>query len=304
MFYWVTETFLDPSSASADLIHSFRFDDYKKCEGSLILLMTFALVKDLIDYTTAINLESSLKSPISLPEANMPMSKPDQFFEVADKIIGALDQEVVSFSDLVAIACGGKTEQSCSQCHKKIVLQGIYLSGLPIGQPPEIFLSPIETERYICEATKCSKEEYSRNNYNTASWFSAVLATANKLEKTRCDFCFLLPSLKDTHRSKCLTKNYCSQICRDADEAAHKVCCNPDKEQRRIEERKVKLGGRDRVEAANAQVDSLAEALSGVIIKDPALNRNIGEIIEKTKKAKPKAKMSKKKKANIDEVDK
>ena len=132
---------------------------------------------------------------------------------------------------------------------------------------------------------------------------SAVLATANKLEKTRCDFCFLLPSLKDTHRSKCLTKNYCSQICRDADEAAHKVCCNPDKEQRRIEERKVKLGGRDRIEAANAQVDSLAEALSGVIIKDTALNRNIGENIEKTKKAKPKAKMSKKKKANIDEVD-
>ena len=134
MFYWVTETFLDPSSASADLIHSFRYDDYKKCEGSLILLMTFALVKDLIDYTTAINLES--------------------------------------------LSLRGKTEQSCSQCHKKIVVQGIYLSGLPIGQPPEIFLSPIETERYICEATKCSKEEYSRNNYNTASWFSAVLATA------------------------------------------------------------------------------------------------------------------------------
>ena len=50
-------------------------------------------------------------------------------------------------------------------------------------------------------------------------------------------------------------------------------------------------------------MDTLAEALSGVIIKDPALIRNIGEIIEKTKKAKPKAKLSKKKKANIDEVD-
>ena len=275
MFYWVTETFLDPSSASADLIHSFRF-------------------ADLIDYTTAINLESSLKSPVSLPEANMPMSKPDQIFEVADKIIGALDQEVVPLSDLVTIACGGKTEQSCSQCHKKIVLQGIYLSGLPIGQPPEIFLSPIETERYICEATKCSKEEYSRNNYNTASWFSAVLATANKLEKTRCDFCFLLPSLKDTHRSKCLTKNYCSQICRDADEAVHKVCCNPDKEQRRIDGRKIKLGGRDRVEASNARVDSLAETLGAASLSDPALKKHVGEIFEKTKKGKPTEKLSKK----------
>ena len=102
-----------------------------------------------------------------------------------------------------------------------------------------------------------------------------------------------------------MTKNYCSQVCRDTDDAVHKVCCNPDKEQRRIEQRKVKLGGRDRVEAANAQVDSLAETLGAASFDDPALKRHVGEIVEKTKKDKPTEKLSKKKKkkATIDEFD-
>ena len=32
-------------------------------------------------------------------------------------------------------------------------------------------------------------------------------------------------------------------VCRDADDAVHEVCYNPDKRQQRIEERKIKIGG-------------------------------------------------------------
>ena len=96
------------------------------------------------------------------------------------------------------------------------------------------------------------------------------------------------------HRSKCLTKNYCNQLCRDADDAVHKICCNPDKGQRRIEERKVKIGGRDRVFAANAVADSVAEDLAKFKI-NPAFDKKVAEIVEETKKAKPAVK--------IDEVD-
>ena len=267
--------------------------------------MTFALVKDLIHHTLLLNLESTLKAPTSLPDANMPMSKPDRFFEVADKIIQALDQQVVPFNDLAAIACGGEIEQSCSHCHKKISVQGILPSTLPIRQPSEIIFNPLETDRYICEATECYEEEYRRNDYNLFTWSSAVLADAIRLRSTRCDYCFLLPPLEEVHRSKCLTKNYCSQTCRDADEAVHKVCCNPDKEQRRIDGRKIKLGGRDRVEAGNALVDSVAETVSASSFLPSALHKNLEQILEKTKKGKPTEKLSKKKKkkANIDEVD-
>ena len=106
--------------------------------------------------------------------------------------------------------------------------------------------------------------------------------------------------LKDVHRSKCLTKNYCSQICWDADVAVHKVCCNPEKELRRIEERKVKIGGKEKVVASNAGMDSLAEHVSSTAT-NPVLGKNFKEIIKKTKKAK--STMSQRKETKIDEVD-
>ena len=72
---------------------------------------------------------------------------------------------------------------------------------------------------------------------------------------TRCDFCFLLAPLKEVHRSLCKTKNYCSQECRDADDKAHKVCC---KEGSQVEERKVKVGGKEKTRVADAHVKDYA----------------------------------------------
>ena len=75
---------------------------------------------------------------------------------------------------------------------------------------------------------------------------------------TRCDFCFLLAPLKEVHRSLCKTKNYCSQECRDADDKAHKVCC---KEGSQVEERKVKVGGKEKTKVADALVKDFASTM-------------------------------------------
>ena len=95
-------------------------DDYK-------LLVTFALVKDLIFSTSYVQHEQVLKSPNLLPKDYRQMSKKEELLEVVDKIVEALDQEVVPFSVLASITCGGKPDQNCSQCDKKIVVQGILL---------------------------------------------------------------------------------------------------------------------------------------------------------------------------------
>ena len=111
--------------------------------------------------------------------------------------------------------------------------------------------------------------------------------------------------LNEVHRSKCRTKNYCSQVCRDADDSVHKVCCNPDKEQRRIEERKVKIGGKDKVEAADAIVDSYGKFVKSLCPNDQEEAKFEEEVMRKIKKkTKPKEKLAKKKKkTQIDEVD-
>ena len=58
----------------------------------------------------------------------------------------------------------------------------------------------------------------------------------------------------------CKTKNYCSKICRKADDNFHKVCC---KQGNQVEERKVKIGGREKVEVADAALkDHLTRSAS------------------------------------------
>ena len=170
----------------------------------------------------------------------------------------------------------------------------------------EIIFNAIENQRYICESLECFEKESPGKAGKFASWLMTVTETHNRLKESRCDHCYLLAPLNEVHRSRCLTKNYRSQRCRDADDSVHKVCCNPDKEQRRIEERKVKIGGKDKVEAANATVDSYGKYERSLCTDDPEdvkfREEVLGKIIKKTK---PKEKSAKKKKKEdqIDEVD-
>ena len=130
----------------------------------------------------------------------------------------------------------------------------------------------------------------------------AVTTTHARLEETRCDYCFLLAPLKEVHRSKCRTKNYCTQVCRDTDDAVHNVCCNPDKTQRYIDERKVKIGGKDKVVAANAVLDNLDKnRRSNLPLFNPAERKTLEKALEKTRVKLPKKKKTKKN--QIDEVD-
>ena len=54
-------------------------------------------------------------------------------------------------------------------------------------------------------------------------------------------------------RSFCLTKNYCSQECRDADQAVHTVCC---KNLLDVDKRKWKGSGKAKAEEAEEALKS------------------------------------------------
>ena len=208
-------------------------------------------------------------------------------------------------SDLAAIACGGKTEQSCSQRKKKVNIQGVVTPPIPVIPATAcVVVIPLENGRYFCESSECKTKEMKRMLDKVNSWGTAVTAAYHMLRETRCDHCFLLAPLTEVHRSKSRTKNYFSQLCRDCDDAVHKVCCNPDKELRRIEERKVKIGGKDKVKAANARLDSLAEVLRTDATLNPDLAKKCEEIVKKTKKTKSEQIVKKNRAAaQIDEVD-
>ena len=77
--------------------------------------------------------------------------------------------------------------------------------------------------------------------------------------------------------------------------------CNPDEELRRIEERKVKIGGKEKVDAANAKLDTFAERLRTSATLKPDDAKNLEKIVKKTRKTKSAQKN--RGRAQIDEVD-
>ena len=259
-------------------------------------LATLALLMQLISNTFNFNLEHSL-SMDSLPSKHRKMSQKDQFFEVVDRILDALDREMVPFHVLAAIACGERRVQRCSQCRKQIVIQGFSIDDFTFRMSDsDVFISPVEGLRYTCEAPECFGNERRRYSDKVTPWMATVMATHTKLQGTRCDACFLMAPLNGVHRSRCLTKNYCSQVCRDTDDAVHKVCCNPDKSQRRIEDRKVKIGGKEKVVTANAMVDGLRKLIMKDLpeLSNPTMAKQFEEAWEKAKKTKTTAKSAKK----------
>ena len=110
-----------------------------------------------------------------------------------------------------------------------------------------------------------------------------------KLQQTRCDYCFLLASLKEVHRSKCLTKNYCSQSCRDADDGVHAVCCAPDEEHSLLNPRKVELGGHNKNAAADAHMDGLLEDFENCSDMPKSDKTKITSLIKNSKTKRKKA---------------
>ena len=65
----------------------------KECKSRIALLDILALVRDLICHTMYINLESTLKSPISIPEANVRVLGKSSYF-CEELSIGAMAKAV------------------------------------------------------------------------------------------------------------------------------------------------------------------------------------------------------------------
>ena len=162
---------------------------------------------------------------------------------IVDKILEALEDNLIPHSELVNIACEGNLEQNCTVCQKEITVTRMWYLGSGLGDLKEDSaqmpvtasgcLDPLEGVVFDCGSLECSRERFS----SFRIWSDVVTSTVTKLIPTRCDFCFLCAPLQEVHRSLCKTKNYCSKICRRADNDVHKVCCEQGQQ---VEERKIK----------------------------------------------------------------
>ena len=265
------------------VIEDFLEKTRDECSEGLQLLKTFRLILLLFQDSENIGLARLLKSPDRYvhrdERALMLKVREGAFLAIADQVLDALEHQLVPYSDLVAIACKGNTERLCTGCAKEIRIEEI-VHTTRMARRPSVSISPIDIDTYTCGEPGCPSQLVNQRKY--LHWLTATEAIYEKLVDTRCDSCYLNAPLKEVHRSKCLTKNYCSQACRNADDKFHSICCG----QGEVDARKVKVGGKEKMIKANERVDRYASAHIPASSDDPELEKGFKKIIEKVKKVK------------------
>ena len=103
---------------------------------------------------------------------------------------------------------------------------------------------------------------------------------------------FILP------RSRCLTKNYCSEECFTADEAVHVVCC---KNKQEVDKRKVKIGGKAKAGIVNQNLEKFQnDAQQRMNKHDEESRKVVTEVLSKIKGLKVKDAQKEEKMAEVD----
>ena len=259
-----------------------------KFSDGLQMLKTLRLIFLLFLDSERIALARLLKSPDRYVRRNeralFLKVREGSFLTIADHVPDALEHHLVPYSDLVAIACGGNTKRQCTVCAEEVRIEDI-VHTIRVARWPSVYISPIDTGTYTCAKPRCALRLVQLKKY--ICWSKATGAIYEKLADTRCDSCYLNGPLKEVHRSRCLTKNYCSQECRNADDKFHNICCG---QQGEVDKRKVKVGGKEKVIKGNERVDRYARAHILFLMSPddsiPELGNELKKIIDKVKKVK------------------
>ena len=148
-------------------------------------------------------------------------------------------------SELAKGVCDGNVIRECSFCKAEVTVKSVNTVGMGHNGVPAVMIHPGESHRFTCAREICVEKHISEDFLR---WSVSVQAIVCQLVATRCARCSLLAPILDVHRSKCLTKYYCSAKCSIDDKIHHTICC---KNLLDVERRKWRKNEKDRVNEAN-----------------------------------------------------
>ena len=165
---------------------------------------TFLMVFELTFHVRLIEMDRIIKNPEkSLPPKQRKMSEmvrgggASAYLKKVDKILDALEEQLVSQENLAAIVCEGNLQRACSTCCKEVTIRAISVPVAAIVGLPTVRFGPTSSELFSCGHSECPLEI----SPEAMSWGIAVQSTWHKLLDTKCDNCFLLAPAQDVHRS-------------------------------------------------------------------------------------------------------
>ena len=153
-----------------------------------------------------------------------------QYQEMWQQILDTLSGGLVKYSSLVEVLCGGEQTQVCYGCSRKVnvseVIRTEQLTGTEVVEDEKPFLMFGLVRASFCGKAVCSNRRkeilvtYVKFGMLYARMFcESILYT--------CGYCAMPGGggSKGHRCSKCLTKVYCGDECRNKDWGVHKLVC-------------------------------------------------------------------------------
>jgi len=154
------------------------------------------------------------------------MVSPAQFSNMWKRMLDSMmDGNLLPYTDLLKIACGDDLKQMCYGCSKDIIVADVWFENKEV---PFIYQSYVQA--YLCGEPDCFYQVDALDNkmYEICSRLS--LGSVENI----CHNCFLMSSGSVHRCTRCMTKYYCGEECRDEDWAkVHKLLCKEGQERKK-----------------------------------------------------------------------
>jgi len=171
-----------------------------------------------------------------------------------EKIVDKLQDRMVPFLTLVEVLCGGELSQSCYGCSEELTVGGVsYGINMQCVDGP-VLVFGLATCLSVC-GKLCLQQCRARILETEKDVEGTYLKIYAKYWKDRCDYCAMhYQGVRGKRCSRCLTKVYCGEDCRDQDWEVHKLVCREGEV-----ERKKKTGQQERKQEGRDMINHLKE---------------------------------------------
>ena len=271
-----------------------RDDEFALSDDHFRIFDTFGILYNVLEYVSGpVALQRDFKDPFRMFSEDMqPMLTKAQnstFLVTVDRLLDALEHQLIPYSEVVKIVCFGEVKKNCSICDRDVTVTEVTQNKKRLGRVASFF-NILNMGIVRCDSAMCDllqDQHPSRSDY--LKWYPMVLMTSTKFSENLCHFCFKLSSHGVVHRcGSCLTKVYCSKACQALDwSLVHShICKGKAAAQRKVkgksEERKVV--GETAVQECLERVESnqLEHSIVGGRF-DPSRFFQYGRMIEEVK---------------------
>jgi len=213
----------DLTSTCFDLFSDDRFKDHEfKLWNTFMMLRSFLRM---LNFDGCRNTAEQMGLPEISEDLMRTRVSSTQFNKIFQKILDKLNGGVVPFMALVEIICDGQLRQPCQGCLKEVTVSDVIvgLKRPSSDQEPTLLFGSISVS--VCGQQACVQS--TAHHVEEGRKLDMVYGKlAGQFGADMCDYCALYFKGVRGHRcSRCLTKVYCGEECRDQDWRIHKLVC-------------------------------------------------------------------------------